>query len=153
MNDSFFRDKPKEKEAGTVPDLNVGLDDKSSDEKTETGGFITEEGRMAAIMSYIPILCFIPLLNMRDNKEAHFHARQGVILFLIELIAVIFLIDGVSNLVFKGLLLIALGLSCAGIYFALQGRNYRLPIVSDLAEKTKHYTDPVASNDDHKTTE
>ncbi|MDF1543907.1 MAG: hypothetical protein P1R58_02255 [bacterium] len=165
MTDSFFRDEPKDREVRSVPELNPGSGDLNSSKRgTESGfssdrefssegGFTTEEGRMAAIMSYIPVLCFIPLLNMRDNKEAHFHARQGMILFLIELIAVIFLIDGVSGLVFKGLLLIALGLSCAGIYFALQGRNYRLPVVSDLAEKSKRYTEPVNPPDDQKTSE
>ena len=92
---------------------------------------------MAAIMSYIPILCFIPLLNMKDNKEAHFHARQGVMLFLIEVLAIIFLIDGISRFVFKALLIVAVALSVVGIYFALQGKNYKLPIIGDFADKAK----------------
>jgi uncharacterized membrane protein len=74
---------------------------------------------------------------MKDNKEAHFHARQGLVLFLIELVAVLFLIDAVSDLVFKVILIAAVGASIAGIYFAIQGKNYKLPIVGDLADKAK----------------
>ena len=142
MTDSFFEHESKDEPSGKVPELDDSAADGSSTGSTREDVFTTEEGRMAAIMSYIPILCFIPLLSMKENKEAHFHARQGVVLFLIELIAVIFLIDGISDLVFKGILILAVALSIAGIYFALQGKNYRLPVISDLAEKTKAYTEP-----------
>ena len=142
MTDSFFEHEAKGEPSGKVPDLDGKAAGEEAAGSTAEEGFTTEEGRMAAIMSYIPILCFIPLLSMKENKEAHFHARQGVVLFLIELIAVIFLIDGISDLVFKGIVILAIALSIAGIYFALQGKNYRLPVISDLAEKTKAYTQP-----------
>ena len=92
---------------------------------------------MAAIMSYIPFLCFLPLLNMKENKEAQFHARQGVMLFLIELLAVLFLIDGISKFVFQAILIVAAALSVAGVSFALQGKNYKVPVISYLVEKSK----------------
>lgn len=97
----------------------------------------SEEARLAAIMAYIPFLCFIPLINMRQNKEVYFHARQGVVLFLIELAAVLFSIDKFADFVFRGVLVAAIAAAAAGIYFALQGKNYRLPIVSDLADRAK----------------
>ncbi|MFQ5454107.1 MAG: DUF4870 domain-containing protein [Candidatus Zixiibacteriota bacterium] len=137
MTESFFKNEPDEKQVRDIPDLK----DDSSESKSEGSDikdvFQTEEGRMSAIMSYIPILCFVPLLNMKDNKEARFHARQGVLLFLIELIALIFLIDGISDFVFKAILIVAVTLSVVGIYFALQGKNYKLPVIGDLAEKSK----------------
>jgi fumarate reductase subunit D len=142
MTDSFFEHESQGEPSGKVPELDETVGGESSAGSEKGDAFATEEGRMAAIMSYIPILCFIPLLSMKENKEAHFHARQGVVLFLIELIAVIFLIDGISDLVFKGILILAIALSVAGIYFAIQGKNYRLPVISDLAEKTKTYTEP-----------
>lgn len=147
MADSFFKNEPDAKSSETIPELNESGGQSQLD-KLAPNRFQTEEGRMAAILAYIPILCFVPLLNMKENPEAHFHARQGVILFLIELIAVIFLIDGISDLVFKGILMLALALSVAGIYFAFQGRNYRLPVIGDLAEKSKTLTDdPVIDKD------
>ncbi len=138
MTDSFFKNENEDvqKESESIPDLD-SLEDTTVDEDPLAENFQTEEGRMAAIMSYIPILCFVPLLNMKENKEARFHARQGVMLFLIELIAVIFLVDGISDFVFKAVLIIAVALSVFGIYFALQGKNYKLPIIGDLAEKSK----------------
>jgi len=147
MTDSFFKNETDSKSSEPIPELNDGSGQSQLD-KLAPNRFQTEEGRMAAILAYIPILCFVPLLNMKENREAHFHARQGVILFLIELIAVIFLIDGISDLVFKGILMLALALSVAGIYFAFQGRNYRLPVIGDLAEKSKTLTDePVVDED------
>lgn len=137
MTDSFFKDDPEREPRTEIPEL-----DDSASEGHDTGApadseFHTEEGRMAAIMAYIPLLCFVPLLNMKENKEARFHARQGVMLFLIELVAVLFLVDGVSAFVFRAILILAVAMSVAGIILALQGRNYKLPIIGDLADKTK----------------
>lgn len=137
MSDSFFKNDPEDQPPKEIPTLDqaTGKDHAGSDEKKE--GFISEEGRMAAVLAYIPFLCFIPLLNMKDNKEAQFHARQGVMLFIIELVGALFLIDGISDFVFKVILILAFALSVAGIIFALQGRNYRLPIIGDMADKAK----------------
>jgi fumarate reductase subunit D len=135
MTESFFRDDAEEKPIGEVPSLEGAAP--ATPDAESTGGFASDEGRMAAIMAYIPLLCFVPLLSMKENKEARFHARQGVLLFLIELVAVLFLIDAISDLVFKGILIGAVALSVAGIVFAVQGKNYRLPIISDMADKAK----------------
>ncbi|HUV30112.1 MAG TPA: hypothetical protein VMY05_03340 [Acidobacteriota bacterium] len=136
MSDSFFDNQSDEKPSGKVPPLNDEPGGEQENQERGAEQFGTEEGRLAAVMSYIPFLCFVPLLKMKENKEARFHARQGVMLFLIELIAALFLIDKVSNFVFTAVLLVAAALSVAGIVFALQGRNYRLPIISDLADRT-----------------
>lgn len=132
MTESFFKNEGGEKPAADIGDIDRPGENTRTDDR-----FRTDEGRLAAIMSYIPVLCFVPLLNMKENKEVRFHARQGLILFLIELAAVLFLIDAVSDLVFKAVLFAAMGASIAGIYFALQGKNYKLPIIGDLADKTK----------------
>ena len=137
MTESFFRNEAHKTSRESVPDLDEVKNDSSAKPEAAEDGFKTEEGRMAAILAYIPFLCFIPLLNMKENKEARFHARQGVILFLIEIVAVLFLLDGVSDFVFKGILIVAIAFSIAGIYFALQGKSHKLPFIGDLAEKTK----------------
>ena len=135
MSDSFFKEDPAEKSSQEIP--NLSSEETKNSQESENDLFSTDEGRMAAIMSYIPILCFVPLLNMKENKEARFHARQGVMIFLIELITIIFLIDGISDFVFKAILILAIGFSVAGIYFSLRGKNYKLPIIGDLADKSK----------------
>lgn len=135
MGDSFFDNQSSEEPAGSIPEL--GQDGPTKDNEESADHFTSEEGRLAAVMAYIPFLCFIPLMNMKHNKEARFHARQGVMLFLVELLAALFLIDKISNFVFTAVLLVAAAFSVAGIVFALQGKNYRLPLISDLAEKSK----------------
>ncbi len=148
MADSFFKNSGQNKLDVDIPNLDDNKTGGGERGNQPSDRFQTEEGRVAAIMSYIPFLCFIPLLNMRENKEALTHARQGVILFLVELVAVIFLIDFISNLVFTAILMAALALSVAGIYFAMQGRNYELPIISDLAKKTSFYSQPPGEEKD-----
>jgi len=133
MSKSFFADEPEKRQPEAIPDLDENEREKSSGE----GAFSTDEGRLAAIMSYIPFLCFVPLLKMKDNPEARFHARQGVMLFLVELVAILFLIDDISGFVFRAVLIVAVAFSVAGIYFGLQGKNYRLPIISELADRFK----------------
>ncbi|MCB2202106.1 hypothetical protein KQH51_04695 [bacterium] len=137
MSDSFFDNDPQQKPTGDIPDLNGQEEDREESHAGAESELRTDEGRLAAIMSYIPFLCFVPLLSMKENREARFHARQGMVLFIIELVAVLFLLPGVSSLVFRVILIGAAGLAIAGIYFALQGKNYKLPIVGDLADKTK----------------
>ena len=138
MSDSFFNNESHDQPSGAIPNL----DEKSREESHIPGGdrdsaLGSDDGRLASIMAYIPFLCFVPLLSMKDNKDARFHARQGFVLFVIELVAVLFLIPGLSNLVFKVVLIACAGMAIAGVYFALQGKNYKLPFIGDLADKTK----------------
>jgi uncharacterized membrane protein len=140
MSESFFKnDQPKQTPSGEVPELNKPTTDNSevSDDAELAEDFKSEEGRMAAIMSYIPLLCFIPLLNMPDNKEARLHARQGTLLFIVELFAAVFLVDGIAHFIFKVILIVAIVFSLIGIFFALQGKNYKLPFIGEFVEKTK----------------
>ncbi len=136
MAESFFPDEHVQVGAENPPPQNhvnteLPLQSPVADELE------SDESRLAALIAYIPFLCFIPLLNMRENKVALFHARQGTILFLIELAAAVLLIDGISDFFFKAILVGAVVLAAAGIYFALQGKSVRLPVISDLADKTK----------------
>lgn len=143
MTDKFFADEHDEhqsesnraggRQGETHESPETGLGDA---EPSESAPRSRDDARMIAVMSYIPFLCFIPLLNMKQDRHAQFHARQGVILFLIEIVAVLLLIDQVSDFVFRAVLLVAVAFSIAGIYFGLQGRNNKLPIIGDLAEKT-----------------
>ena len=136
MTDPFFKDESKP----TTPDGQAPQGNEPrpplGDAKFEPN-LPPDDRRMASIMAYIPFLCFVPLISMSDNKDVRFHARQGVFLFIIELIAVFFLIDKVSDLFFKAILIFAISLSVAGLIFAIQGKVQKLPIVGDLIDKSK----------------
>ena len=132
MEDSFFKKDDNETGRPQIPSL-----DDSPGEGAPGTGFEKDRGVVAAVLSYIPFLCLIPLLQMRDSEQARFHSRQGLLLFLIELLAVLFLIPGLSNFVWKIVIILALGASAAGIIFGVQGKKYKLPLIGDIAEKMK----------------
>jgi len=96
-----------------------------------------DEGRSAAILAYIPFMCFVPLTKMRDNKFALHHGRQGLVLLMLEILAVLFLIPRVSNFFWVLVIIICAGSSLAGIMFAVQGKTHKLPFIGDLAERMK----------------
>ncbi len=134
MSDSFFKNEDDERVGGPdIPDL----DDTGEGKSSYGGGTEKDRALIASILAYIPFLCLIPLIQMRDSEQARFHSRQGLVLFLIELIAILFLIPGLSSLVWKTILVVALGASVAGIIFGMQGRMYKIPLVGEIAEKIK----------------
>lgn len=135
MTDSFF---PQENDVAPQVEQTTGPEPVEPKEEAPTDD-LTDEGRLAAILSYIPFLCFVPLMNInwKENEEARFHARQGIVLFVIEMLAVIMLVDDVAKFVFRVLLIAAVSLAAAGIYFAIQGKRFRLPLISDIADKAK----------------
>ncbi|MEW5995273.1 MAG: hypothetical protein AB1744_12900 [Candidatus Zixiibacteriota bacterium] len=137
MTESFFKQEGREPASSEIPQLDEKQEKSEDRSEAEVPSFGTEEGRLGAILSYIPFLCFVPLLSMKDNPEIRLHARQGVILFLIELVAALFLVDRIADFVFTALLIAAIILAIVGIYFAAQGKSYRLPIIGDIADKTK----------------
>jgi uncharacterized membrane protein len=96
-----------------------------------------EEGRAAAILGYVPFLCFIPLIRMRHNKFAYRHGKQGLFLFFIEILAVFFMIDVISNLFWGVLLILAVGSAIFGIIYAIQGKEFTIPFIGDTADKLK----------------
>ncbi len=96
-----------------------------------------EEGKTAAILGYVPFMCFIPLMKMKDNPFAVKHGKQGLILFFIEIIAIIFLLPKISDLFWGMVILLCLACAVAGILFAIQGKDWKIPFIGDLADKIK----------------
>ncbi len=82
--------------------------------------------RTIAALSYIWVLCLIPLLMKRDDAEVQFHAKQGLILFLIEAVSFgVFWVPLFGQLLFFGLVF----LSVVGIFYALTGQQKPLPVI------------------------
>jgi len=98
---------------------------------------LIEEGKTAAILGYVPFLCFIPLIKMKDNPFALKHGKQGLVLFLIEIVAVVFLLPKISELFWTAVLILCLVFVLLGILYALQGKAWKIPYIGDWAEKLK----------------
>jgi len=94
-----------------------------------------EEGKSAAILGYIPFLCFVPLVKMKDNPFAVRHGKQGLILFILEILAVLFLLPKISDFFWSAVIILCVIFALLGIFNAVQGKSYKVPYVGDLAEK------------------
>ena len=47
------------------------------------------EGKFFAVISYVCFLCIITLILKKDNRFALYHAKQGLVLFVLEVVAFI----------------------------------------------------------------
>jgi fumarate reductase subunit D len=96
-----------------------------------------DEGKAAAVLAYIPFMCFVPLIKMKENPFAVKHGKQGLILFVIEIIAVIFLLPKISDLLWSAVVVLCLAAAVAGVFFAVQGEEWKVPFIGDWADKLK----------------
>lgn len=93
---------------------------------------VREEGKIPAMLAYVPFLCFFALFLKRDNPYAFHHGKQGLILFLVEMGAIALRFDLLWNLI----LILCGGVAVWGIVAAFRGIKFRLPLLSDLLD---HY--------------
>ena len=91
-----------------------------------------------AILSYLWILCLIPILMKKEEDFVRFHARQGLMLFIVEVaIGIIGIIPLLGPVVSK-VGIVACGiLSIVGIVQVLMGNKWKMPVIGDWAEKIK----------------
>jgi len=104
--------------------------------KTKETNKDVEDNKVLAAISYIFILCLIPLLTKKDSPYVQFHAKQGLILvvcwFIIWVVMIIPVLGWLVN--FIGTILLVI-LSIMGIINALAGKKWELPYLGKYAEK------------------
>ncbi len=91
------------------------------------------QGKIYALLSYLSVLCVIPLVFKKDNRFALAHGKQGLVIFVAE-VAVFILHIAFPGLLQIGLFLLGI-LSLWGIVAVLKGQYVKLPVVSDIADK------------------
>jgi len=97
-----------------------------------------EENKILAAISYLGILCLIPILLKKDSKFVMFHAKQGLVLFIAEVaISFINIIPILGQMIWLVAALIFIVVSVMGIIKAYQGVWWKIPIVSEYAKKIK----------------
>jgi len=91
-----------------------------------------EANKMLAAMSYLWILFLVPLLGKKDSKFVQFHAKQGLIMFAIELAASLFMWFPVfGQLLMLALLVVAV----MGVIKAMNGEWWEIPFVYEWSKK------------------
>ncbi|MEO5348685.1 MAG: hypothetical protein H7836_03445 [Magnetococcus sp. YQC-3] len=92
--------------------------------------------RVLATMSYLGVLSLVPLVMNRNDSYVQFHARQGVVLWMWEVLAIYtLLMPGLGQLFFRLSSITCLLLSVVGIVSVLLGRAWKFPIIGDWAAR------------------
>lgn len=102
----------------------------------EKGKIIIRAGKLYAVIGYIWILCFIPLLLKKDNPFALHHGKNGLMLFLAWLAClVISILPVLGHIIsFVGIVII-LVLSIQGIIHSMSGEYWHMPFLGSHAEE------------------
>ncbi len=112
------------------------------------GGPASSDRTIWLVLSYLGILALIPFFAKKDDPdpEIRWHARNGLALFLVELVVgIVFFVVGIAMrnsvagcglgiiecVIWLGFLVV----SVICIIKAVGGQRFRLPVVSDLGEK------------------
>ncbi len=91
-----------------------------------------EENKAIAALGYVWVLCLLPLLLKRNSKFAQFHGKQGLVLFIIEVIgSFIFAIPILGWALF----VIVVVLAVLGAKNAWEGRYWQMPIFGHFVSK------------------
>lgn len=91
-----------------------------------------EDNKTVAALSYAWILFLVPLLGKRKSKFAQFHAKQGMVLFIVELAAsLVMWFPMFGQLLMLGLVVV----SVMGIIKTLNGEWWKIPYLYDWSKK------------------
>lgn len=97
-----------------------------------------EDNKLMGILSYIGVLCLIPLLTKKDDEFVFFHAKQGVVLFIAEVItAFVAAIPLLGWIIAPIASLVWIVLSIIGIINVLGEKREELPILGKYAGQIK----------------
>lgn len=91
-----------------------------------------DRNRFIAALSYIWILCLVPLFLKPKSHFAQFHAKQGLLLFVIEIIGwIIFWIPIIGWTLF----IMVIVFSVLGVQKAMAGKYWAMPILGKYVSK------------------
>jgi uncharacterized membrane protein len=93
------------------------------------------EGKVIAVLSYLSILCILPLIFKRDNHFVLFHGKQGFVIFLGQVAAFVLHTIPIFQWVWQFSIFIFGVISFLGILAVLKGQYLKIPVISDLADK------------------
>ncbi len=97
-----------------------------------------EEKNIIAILSYIGILVLVPLLMEKKDEFVKFHAKQGLVLFIAEVITSFFTaIPLIGWFLGPVIWIFWIILSVVGIINVLNGKRSPLPLIGGFANQFK----------------
>jgi uncharacterized membrane protein len=95
-----------------------------------------EANKLVAALSYVWILFLIPLLLKRNSKFTQFHAKQGLVLFVLEVIvSFVNIVPVLGQIVWFFASIVFLVASIVGIIKTLNGEKWEMPYVYEWSKK------------------
>ncbi len=99
-----------------------------------------EQNKIMGVLAYLSWLVLVPIFAAKDSKFARFHANQGLVLAIVEIICgialgilVIIPVIGLIFAIIGGLFeLVCLGFTILGIVNAVNGKAKELPIIGSI---------------------
>lgn len=96
------------------------------------------KNRYVACISYVSLLFILPLLIVRDSPFVKEHAKQGMVLFLFEVIStIIYYFPIFGKFLGSLILIVCFVFSVIGFLVALTGGFIAFPVIYDLAKEIK----------------
>lgn len=120
--------------------LNMNINIKYNFMEVEMDNNYVEEGKSVAWLSYLGILLIIPILVQKNNPYTTFHVKQGLVLFIAEVI-MSFVQIFIGAIPVVGWFIIAVVwitiavLMIIGILNAVKGKEDKLPLIGQFGEK------------------
>ncbi len=95
----------------------------------------TGVSRFLAIISYFGILCFVPLVLNKDDPFVHFHARQGLVLWMWNVLAMLaILLPAIGQMFFSVSMFLVVLFSLIGVVSAAANRTWKIPLVHNVSQ-------------------
>lgn len=113
----------------------------AEEELKSSGGSDVEQNKAMAIIGYLGILFLVPMLAVPKSKFAQYHAKQGMVLFITEVIlwiaASIFAVItlGLGVALYWIVSVVALVWTILGIVNAASGQMKPLPVIGNIVGK------------------
>ena len=94
--------------------------------------------KILGILSYVWILCLVPLVLKRKDEFIHHHAKQGLVLFIFEIVLMVVAVVPLLGwlLAFVGWIF-AVILALMGIVNVLAGKKWEMPVLGKYADRLK----------------
>jgi uncharacterized membrane protein len=97
---------------------------------------VKEENKIHLILSYLGNvlglpLFIIPLVTVKDDEFVKWHAKNALVLFIANIISFVLMVVLIGFCLYLALIVV----NIMALVKSLNGERWRIPLVSDLAEK------------------
>ena len=99
---------------------------------------VRDQDKIMLVLAYLGVLALIPLLSVKDSGFVRWHAKNGLMLGIAGLLIIVvlnFLLPVVGCFLWPLETMGFVVLTLLAITKALRGERWRIPLVTDIAEK------------------